>query len=177
MKISVGIVGFGEFSISYLEFWLRHPNVNKVVGAEMLEERRKNIEEKYGIKVYSSYEEMLETEPELTAVAIFTQRHTHGPLVIDALNRGKHVFSAVPMGITEEEVLQILEITKRTRLTYMMAETCYYFPCAVWCLEAFKQGKFGKFVFGEAQYYHDIAELRKPGTPMLIYIRVKKNEQ
>ena len=159
MKISVGIVGFGEFSISYLEFWLRHPNVSKVVGAEMLEERRNDVKEKYGIEVYSSYDEMLEKEPTLTAVAIFTQRHTHGPLVIDALNKGKHVFSAVPMGITEEEVFKILEITKRTRLTYMMAETCYYFPCAVWCREAYKQGKFGKFVFGEAQYYHDIADM------------------
>lgn len=159
MKISIGIVGFGEFSISYLKLWLKHPNVFKVVGAEMLEERRNKISEEYGVKMYSSFDEMLEKETDLTAVAIFTQRHMHGPMVIKALKAGKHVFSAVPMGITEEEVFQILDLVKETRLTYMMAETCYYFPCAVWCREQYKKGRFGKFVYGESQYYHDIADM------------------
>jgi predicted dehydrogenase len=158
-KISIGIVGFGEFSISYLDLWLKHPNVKKVVGAEILEDRRNQIKEKYGIKMYSSYDEMLEKEEDLTAVAIFSQRHMHGPMVIQALKQGKHVFSAVPMGITEDEVFEILDLVKKTRLTYMMAETCYYFPCAVWCRDQYKKGRFGKFVYGESQYYHDIADM------------------
>ncbi len=43
-------------------------------------------------------------ESDVDAVAIFTQRWTHGPLVVQALRAGKHVYSAVPMAITEEEI-------------------------------------------------------------------------
>lgn len=159
MGISIGIVGFGEFSVSYLDIWLKHPKVEKVVGAEFLDERRKDVSDTYGIKVYKDYDEMLENEPDLNCIAVFSQRHQHGPMVIKALSLGKHVFSAVPMGITEEEVFEILKLAEEKRLIYMMAETCYYFPCAVWCREQFKKGKFGKFVYGESQYYHDIADM------------------
>lgn len=111
------------------------------------------------IKMYESYDSMLECEPDLTCIGIFSQRHQHGPMVIRALNCGKNVFSAVPMSCTEEEIFEILKLVEKTKLIYMMAETCYYFPCAVWCRNKFKEGRFGKFVYGESQYYHDIADM------------------
>lgn len=159
MKISIGIVGFGEFSESFLDIWLEHPGVGKVVGAELIDERRKHIAETYGIEMYSSYDEMLAKEPELNCVGIFSQRHQHGPMIIQGLKAGKHVFSAVPMGCTEDEVKEILKITEEKRFIYMMAETCYYFPCAVWCRENYKSGRFGKFIYGESQYYHDVMDM------------------
>lgn len=159
MNVSIGLVGFGEFSESFLELWINHPLVNKVVGAEIIPERRTHISDTYGIKMYENYDEMLEKEPDLNSIGIFSQRHQHGPMILHALKNGKNVFSAVPMGCNEDEVREILKITEETRLIYMMAETCYYFPCAVWCREKFKEGGFGKFVYGESQYYHDIADM------------------
>ena len=159
-KISIGIIGFGEFSESYLDLWLNHPLIERVVGAEMIAERREHISKTYGIKLYESYDELLAMESDIQCIGIFTPRHLHGAMVIRALKLGKHVFSAVPMGITEAEICEILELVKRTRLTYMMAETCYYFPCAVWCRKSYKEGRFGKFVYGAAQYYHDIMDMK-----------------
>ncbi len=158
-KLKIGIVGFGNYSFQYINIWLNHPLIEKVVGAEFLDDRRKQVEDEYKIKTYKSFDEMLENESDLNAVAIFTGRHMHGPQVIKALNMGKNVFSAVPMAVTEEEIVEILRLVEKTRLTYMMAETCYYFPCAVWCREQYKQGKFGKFQYGESQYYHDISDM------------------
>ena len=134
--------------------------VDKVVGADMIAERRAHIVKHYGIKMYETYDELLEKEPDIQCIGIFTPRHLHGPMVIKALKLGKHVFSAVPMGINEDELMEILDIVKETRLTYMMAETCYYFPCAVWCRKKYKEGVFGKFVYGESQYYHDIMDMQ-----------------
>ena len=96
-KVKIGIVGFGEFSLSHIGIFMAHPSVEKVVGAELNEERREFVKNKYGIEMYSSYEEMLEKEPELNSVGIFAQRHQHGPMIIKALKAGKNVFSAVPM--------------------------------------------------------------------------------
>jgi len=159
-KFSIGIIGFGEYSISHLDIWLNHPLVERVVGAEMDTERRNHISQTYGIQMYESYDELLEKEPDIPCIGIYTPRHLHGPMIIRALKLGKHVFSAVPMGITKEEVFEILELVKTTRLTYMMAETCYYFPCAIWCRKAYKEGRFGKFVYGAAQYCHDIMDMQ-----------------
>ena len=158
-KINIGIVGFGEYSLSYLDLWLAHPRVGRVVGAEFIKERRDEVTNKFGVQMYESYEEMLAAEPDLDCIGIFSQRHQHGPMVLKALELGKHVFSAVPMGITEEEVLEILRVSTEKRLIYMMAETCYYFPCAVWCRKKFNEGRFGRFMYGEAQYYHDVMDM------------------
>ena len=155
-KVKIGIVGFGEFSLSHIGIFMAHPSVEKVVGAELNEERREFVKNKYGIEMYPSYEEMLEKEPELNSVGIFAQRHQHGPMIIKALKAGKNVFSAVPMGCSEEEVFEILDLVRKTGLTFAMGETCYYFPCAVWARKANREGLFGQITYGEAQYYHDV---------------------
>lgn len=159
MKINLGVVGFGEFSCTFLELFMKHPNVESVCGAELMEDRRELIANQFGIKMYSSFDEMLEKDEKLNAVAIFAQRHQHGPMAIKALKAGKHVFSAVPIGCTEEEVKEIVRVVEETGLTYMAAETCYYFPCAEFCRKKYREGFFGDFVYGESQYYHDITAM------------------
>ena len=94
---------------------------------------------------------------DLNSIALFTPRETHGPLILDALKHGFHVFSAVPMSLDLEENHQIIECVKQTRQIYFMAETCYYFPCAVFCRKRYQEGQFGEFVYGESQYYHDMS--------------------
>lgn len=69
---------------------------------------------------------MLES-PAVDAVAI--KRWTHGPLVLQGLEAGKHVYSAVPMAITAEETAAIIDAVRAVRatgLTYMMGETSQY---------------------------------------------------
>lgn len=159
LKVKIGIVGFGEFSVSHLEIFMKHPDVEYVVGAEINPERRCKIETDFGIKMYESLDEMLEKDSNINSVAIFSQRHQHGPMIKQALMAGKHVFTAVPMGCSEEEVCEILELVKKTGLTFAMGETCYYFPCAVWARKFNKEQGFGDVVYGEAQYYHDVTEM------------------
>lgn len=176
MKVKIGVVGFGEFSLSHLDIFLRHPDVDLVVGAELNPEIRSKVSENYGIRMYESFDKMLEDDKEINSVGIFTPRHLHGPMIIKALKAGKNVITAVPMGCTKEEIFEILELVKTTGLTFAMAETCYYFPCAVWARKANKNKKFGDVVFGEAQYYHDITEMlgvyaskRVAGIPPMLY--------
>ncbi len=158
MKVKIGVVGFGEFSESFLPLFIAHPDVEYVCGAEIYEPRRKYIEDTYGIKMYSSFDEMIENDSDINSVGIFTQRHQHGAMAIESLRRGKHVFSAVPMGITEEEVFEIIRLADENDLIYMMSETCYYFPCAVFCRKMREEGKFGNITYAESQYYHNITE-------------------
>ena len=160
MGIKIGVVGCGAFSADFIRLFNDHPDVDEVAVADVFEESARSTAEKFGLKRYFlSLDDMLENGSDLDSIAIFTQRHLHGPMIIKALKQGKHVYSAVPIGCTIEEIKEILELVKQTRQIYMMGETCYYYPCAIYCREQYEKGNFGKFVYGESQYYHDICEM------------------
>ena len=156
-KIKICVIGMGQFSDFFIPLFRDHPDVAEVSIADLLPERVDAAAKKHGItRTFTSLEDVLKNGKDVDSIALFTQRQLHGPMVIDALKAGKHVFSAVPMGIEAEECEKIIELVKQTRLTYMTGETCYYFPCAIYCRNALREGKFGKFTYGEAQYYHDM---------------------
>ncbi|HZQ09002.1 MAG TPA: Gfo/Idh/MocA family oxidoreductase, partial [Anaerolineae bacterium] len=103
----------------------------------------------------STLDELLASD--VDAVALFTQRWMHAPQAIQALRAGKHVYTAVPAAITVEETEQLIEVVKTTGQMYMVGETSYYYPAAIYCRERFRNGDFGKFVYGEAEYLHDMS--------------------
>ena len=158
-KVKVCIIGMGEFSDFFIPLFKSHPNVSEVSICDLIPERCDAAIKKHGgiTRVFKSLDDVIENGKDIDCIALFTQRHLHGPMVIEALEAGKHVFSAVPIATTVEETEKIIELVKKTRLTYMTGETCYYFPCAIYCRNAYNEGKFGEFVYGESQYYHDMA--------------------
>lgn len=157
-KLKVGVVGY-NFAKDFTRLFSIHPDVEKICVAELNEERRQQAREDYpSSEIYDSFDEMLD-KADINCIALFTPRHTHGPFVIKALKAGKHVYSAVPIASSIEDVKEILRLVKETRLTYMMGETCYYYPCSLFCRQKYNEGGFGKFVYAESQYYHDAREM------------------
>lgn len=155
MGYKIGVVGAGQFSRCFIPLFQAHPFVDEVVLAEIHADRREQFASIFGIeRTFSSLEELLASD--VDAVAIFTQRHLHGEMTVQALQAGKHVYCAVPMAQSVEEVNRILEEVQRTGLIYMTGETSYYYPSTVLCRDRFNAGQFGKFVYGEAQYLHDM---------------------
>ncbi len=156
MGLRIGVVGAGGFAKGFVPLFQAHPLVESVALAELVEERRREYQEQFGIReLYPDYETLL-AKADVDCVAIFTPRQLHGPIALAALNAGKHVYSAVPIAISVEEIKKIVEAVEKTRRIYMIGETCYYFPCAMYCRQAYREGKFGRFVYGESQYYHDM---------------------
>jgi predicted dehydrogenase len=156
MKLKIGVVGAGQFSQCFIPLFQAHPMVEEVCLAELLPERREKFGKAFGItRLFGSFEDMLKSD--VDAVAIFTQRHLHGPQTIQALRAGKHVYCAVPMAQTLDEISKIIDEVTRTGLIYMTGETSYYYPSTVYCRDKFHAGEFGDFVYGEAQYIHDMS--------------------
>ena len=156
-KLKICIIGMGDFSNYFIPLFKNHPGVAEVSIADIIPERVAAAAKKHGIsRTFTSLDDVLKNGRDIDSIALFTQRQLHGPMVIDALKAGKNVFSAVPMAIDVEECGKIIDLVKSTRLTYMTGETCYYFPCAIYCRDIYRSGKLGRFVYGESQYYHDM---------------------
>jgi predicted dehydrogenase len=156
MSIRIGICGIGQFAPSFVPLFQAHPEVSEVRLAELVPDRRENVAKRFGIRTtYDSFEPLLASD--VDAVAIFTQRWMHAKMAIQALRAGKHVYCAVPAAVTLEELGELVDTVKRTGLTYMLAETSYYYPAPLYCRERFREGAFGRFVYGEGEYYHDMS--------------------
>jgi predicted dehydrogenase len=155
MTFSLGVVGAGQFGSQFAHLFNLHPGTSAVYVADELPERAAEAVARYGLAgVKGSFEELLASD--IDAVAIFTQRWTHGPLVERALRAGKHVYSAVPMAVSEEEIAAIIEAVRDTRLVYMMGETSYYNPATVYARKQLAGGKFGRIFYAEGDYVHDM---------------------
>lgn len=155
MPFSLGIVGAGQFAGQFAKLFQLHPGVGDIYATDLLPERADRLVTDQGLAgSVSSFEELLATD--VDAVALFTQRWTHGPLAVQALRAGKHVYSAVPMAVSSEETAAIIEAVKETGLTYMMGETSQYNPATVYAREKIAGNSFGRLFYAEGDYVHDM---------------------
>jgi predicted dehydrogenase len=152
---SLAIVGAGQFAGAFARLWQLHPGVGDIVATDLLPERAATLVANHGLAgTLPSYDAVLNSD--VDAVAIFTQRWTHGPLVVQALRAGKHVYSAVPMAVTQQEIADIIDAVRDTGLTYMMGETSHYNPATVHARNQIAAGAFGRLFYAEGDYVHDM---------------------
>ena len=79
MPFSIAMIGSGQFSGSFAHLFDLHPGVSKVYAVDALPERADDLVARYGLAgTIASFEEAI-ASPEIDAVAILTQRWTHGP--------------------------------------------------------------------------------------------------
>lgn len=151
-KVRIGIVG-GRFGATFQ--WHLDPDCEVVAVCDIDPQRLKRLQEVYRCpNAYRNYREMLR-HPGMNAVGVFTPAPLHAWMSIEAMKAGKHVISAVPAGLTVEELERQLETVKKTGLKYMMAETSYYMPEIITCREWAREGRFGTIFYSEAEYHHE----------------------
>ena len=156
MSFTLGIVGIGQFGSHFAELFAAHPEIDALYAVDSVPERIDAVEAR-GVRFagrYDTLEELLVSD--VDAVAIFTQRWTHGEYALAALRAGKHVYSAVPMAIHEDEIRQITEEVERTGLVYMMGETSQYNAAVVLARRIHRTGAFGEVFYAEGDYVHDM---------------------
>jgi len=161
MGFKIGVCGTGAFSGSFIRLFRVHPLVDEVVLADIVPERVREKAEEFDIsRTCGSLDELCDTD--VDAIAIITQRQLHGPQAVQALRAGKHVYCAVPLAQTVDEVRDIVKTVEETNLIYMTGETSYYYPSAIYCRDRHGKGDFGQAFYGEGQYFHDMSHFYEP---------------
>jgi len=161
MSISVGVVGLGQFGRHFVHLFKDHPDVRRVALCDVRADRVAEIAKASGIQeCYDSLDAICQSD--LDALVIITQPWLHYAQVVQGLEAGKHVYSAVPTvyGVDGDELLnqcdRLVETVKRTGQIYMLGETTYFRRETMYCRERAAHGAFGRFVYGECEYLHDI---------------------
>ncbi len=151
-KVRLGIVG-GSFGLSFQ--WHLHPHCEVTAVCDQSPEALARLRDTYrASEGCSAYDELL-ARRDVDAIAVFTPAPLHAAMAIQAMETGKDVISAVPAGMTVEEMQALLDCVRRTGRKYMMAETSRYHAQVLWCREAAERGEFGTIFYSEAEYHHD----------------------
>lgn len=167
MGIRLGLVGLGSFGAAFANLFRAHPLVDRIALCDREPERVARFADDPGFRskfnpadTYASLDDICKAD--LDAIVLITQPWLHAAQAIQAMTSGKHVYSAVPIVSLPDgdEILdwcdRLVETCRRTGMHYMLGETTYYRPQAMYCRRKAAEGAFGHFVYAEGEYLHDV---------------------
>ena len=156
MSISVGMVGLGMFGPSFIKLFKAHPDVHRLALCDLRSDRLSRWAKEFQIsETYTSLDDIYKSD--LDALVIITQHWMHAPQAIQAMNAGKHVYTAVPAAASLDECDALVRTVERTGMIYMNGETSFFRPETAFCRKKAAEGAFGEFVYCQAEYFHDMS--------------------
>ena len=166
-KVRIGIIGLGMRGPGAVE------RLSLIDGAEIVAlcdkepdrvaKQQKNLE-KWGrpkAKEYTGEEgwKALCESDDIDLVYTCTPWALHTPIMVYAMNHGKHAATEVPAAKTIEECWQLVETSEKTKKHCMMLENCCYDFFEQLTLNMARQGMFGELVHAEGAYLHNLLDL------------------
>ena len=94
--------------------------------------------------------------PDLDLVYIATDWVNHAPMILYAMEQGKHVVCEVPSAMTMEDIWAIINTAERTRKHCMQLENCVYDFFELTTLNMAHAGVFGDILHVEGAYIHNL---------------------
>lgn len=108
-QIGVGFIGVGNFARTSLLPHLKEKRILPVGIADVQGPLAKSVAGKYGYEYCTSdYHELL-NDRKINAVFIATRHDMHARIIIESLEKGKHVFCEKPLCLNKEELSDVLK--------------------------------------------------------------------
>lgn len=147
-KIKLGVIGANP-----TQGWAPRAHLPALVVSRDVEltavctSRKESAEEsaaKFGARLaFHDYREMLAC-PDIEAVAVMLRVPAHYQVTMDALNAGKHVFTAWPLGKTTGEAVEMRDLARAKGLRHMVGLQARANPAIVYARELVADGYVGK---------------------------------
>ncbi len=154
----VGAVGRGSSFVASLQAYDRAELVAMCdLREDLLAERAAEV----GVShTFTSAETMFDSGT-IDAVILGTPMPLHVPHAVLALERGLHVLSEVPAGVSYEQCRELVAAARRSSGRYMMAENFCYNRNVVLVKHMARAGVFGELYYAEGEYLHELKELNE----------------
>ncbi|HUC91486.1 MAG TPA: Gfo/Idh/MocA family oxidoreductase [Paenibacillus sp.] len=143
--VKVGMISFAHMhAAGYLRALLQRGDVEVVGIADENRERVRPLTEQYGIPYYAEANELLRQS--LNAVVICSENSRHAELTVLAANAGKHVLCEKPLGVSEEEMLDMIRVCREQGVQLMTAFPCRFIPAVIEAKQEIEAGAIGDIV-------------------------------
>ncbi|WP_010276991.1 Gfo/Idh/MocA family protein [Paenibacillus senegalensis] len=142
-QLKVGMISFAHgHAFSYFNDMFKVQNAVVAAIADEVPERVEKIVQEHSIPYYQDYREMLKTD--IDAVIICSENVHHYQQTIDAAKAGKHVLCEKPLGISVDEMKEMIQVCKENKVQLMTAFPCRYIVAVLKAKEAIDNGEIGE---------------------------------
>ncbi|MCL4113537.1 UNVERIFIED_CONTAM: hypothetical protein GTU68_011189 [Idotea baltica] len=168
-KVRAAFIGVGSRGPAHLQFFAGLEGTEIVAICDLYEDNAKKWGTKakeigkgkqhQDIKLYYGEENKWRTmldEIKPDVVFVITNWGNHAPMVIEAMKKGAHAFTEVPMALTIKEMWDIVDTSEATGKHCMMMENVNYNREELMYLNMCRQGVIGEILHGEAAYIHEL---------------------
>lgn len=169
-KVNVAIVGLG-FGAEFIPIYQRHPQANLYAICQRNRQKLDAIGDAFGVETrYTDFNELIR-DPNVDAVHINSPIPDHAWMSLAALKAGKHVACTVPMATSVADCKKIVDLVRKTGLSYMMMETVVYAREFLYIKHLYDTGELGKIQFLQASHQQDMDGWPNywPGLPPMWY--------
>jgi len=167
--VRVGFVGAGGMGSVHIRNLLEIEGVELVAVADIRSEHAERAAAWAAEKgrarptLYTNGERDFErmcAEEDLDLVYNATPWQWHVPIMVAAMESGKHTATEVPAALTIEDCWRLVELSESTERHCVMMENVNYGRSELMVLNMVRQGVFGEILHGEGGYLHDLREIK-----------------
>ncbi|MDR0400896.1 MAG: Gfo/Idh/MocA family oxidoreductase [Treponema sp.] len=157
--LKIGIIGAGGMASYHFEGFVKAgAEVTAMVDKDI--DRAQEFGKPRGIsRFYASLGDMLAGSPEIDAVSVITPNKFHKPLVIEALEGGKHVYCEKPPALNAAETIAMKAAAEKAGKVLMFDLNNRARPEAKAIMHYIENGKVGKINSAQATW------IRRNGIP------------
>lgn len=119
-KLNIAGVGIASMGRVNLENVAKTENIVALCDVDWREPAQKIFKTYPGAKQYKDFRKMLDSQKDIDAVIIATPDHTHAVISLEAMKRGKHVFTQKPLTHTVHEARVLAKAAKKYKVATQM---------------------------------------------------------
>lgn len=154
-RIGMGLVGPGFVGAHHIDAVRRLGFVDVVAVAASSEASARRKADALGVpKAYGSFEALI-ADPDVHVVHNTTPNYLHGPVILAALSRGKHVISDKPLAVTGEEARRLWQAAHDAGVVHAVTFNYRGNPLVQQAREMIAAGELGPVHFVHGQYLQD----------------------
>lgn len=171
-RVRLGLIGLGHQGSSHLGNFLKIPGLEVRAVCDLVPakvERAVAACATAGAPKPATYTGDAEAwrrlcDADLDLVYVVTPWELHAPMCAEAMRKGKHAATEVPMAPTIDECWLLVDTAEQTKRHCVMMENCCYDREEMQILNMVRQGLFGELLHAECGYLHDLRDLKLSRT-------------
>lgn len=142
-KLRAAVIGVGTMGKNHARVYSEINNAELVAVADTNQQALEKIGNKYKIKTYTDYREMLACE-NIDVVSIVVPTMLHHRIALDCINAKKHVLVEKPIASTLEEAKEIIEAARMNNVKLTIGHIERFNPAVQEMKKKIKEGQIGK---------------------------------
>lgn len=175
-RLTTAVIGTGNRGSYLLSGVLEQPNAKVAAVCDIKPDRldkAASAAAKDNPATYTDWRKIIDRK-DIDVVFVATPPHLHSEMAIAALQSGKHVYCEKPIGVTAQQVKELLKVAKGSKKIFLAGQQLRSMKQLGGAVRKIREGAIGEVIMVKAQR-HATADLPHDGTSGDWYFDVSKS--